>query len=456
MAVTGSRHATQHNRLGFNDDMFLRIERVLGTPMVNQIAWRFDRPLTELGLEEFCDGLAAGPLSRLVVRSKLPAVRDKWIPAPASDRQLRVRPAIAAAHFRAWIDQASRTRVDPEVGPPWVVEAVPLEGGGTAVSLLVSHVICDGSVLLPAIDAAATGKALPCMPDEAAPYPGLRADLADGLAQLRDAGVGLRSAWQDRQDASAEPKTAVSGRSRSGGKRAPGAAAADLPVRAPNAIADLATDAWDAAAQSRGGTRNTLLIAFTASLWAATGVVAEGSLVNVAMPVATRTDGDRRANTTVGVQVPVVLTSDRYADLTPVRVASRDAFKRRAAGVTTNPIEPFKPLMQMLPDLVVEKLASGAGDAGCTCSNVDQPPEGLIGLGGAPARTIVMRTVTQNLTLRRAKRLGPGLTSWLSVPGDRISMCIQSLDLDRVPDDAALRGLVEAELSRWDLAATVW
>jgi hypothetical protein len=199
-----------------------------------------------------------------------------------------------------------------------------------------------------------------------------------------------------------------------------------------------------------------LLIAFTASLWGALGSAVEGSVVNVAMPVATRADGDRRANTTVGVQVPVPLRADRYADLVPVRTASREVFKRRAAGEVTNPIEPFKPLMQMLPDRVVDRLAPDASGAGCTCSNVDQLPEGMLGLGGRPARAIVIRTVTQNLTLRRAKRLGPGLTSWLSVPGDRISLCVQSLDLDAVADDASLRAVVGAELSRWHLPATVW
>jgi len=459
MVLTGAyRPALQHNRLAFNDDMFLRIERVLGTPMVNQIVWRFDRPLEQLDLPGFRDRLAGGPLSRLVVRSQLPAARDKWIPAPASDRQLRFGPVLPVERFRSWIDQTGATRVDPEIGPPWVLEAVPLSDGGSAVALLTSHVVCDGTVLLPAIDAAARGEALPCLPDDAEPYPGLRRDTSDAIEQIRSAGAGLRQAWVSRKAAAdtREEKAVSPAPSHHNRKVTAADRVSDIPVGAPTALIEIAAELWDDKAQILGGTRNSLLIAFTASLWAAARVIPEGSTVHVAMPVTTRTEADRRANTTVGVQVPVPLTSDRYTDLGPVRTASREAFRRRAMGVGVNPLEPLKPLMQMLPDLVVEKMAAAVGDAGATCSNVDALPEGLRGLGGPPARTIVLRTVTQNLTPSRAKRLGPGLTVWLWAPGDVISLAVQSLDLERFADDAALRDLVGAELRRWDLPATIW
>jgi hypothetical protein len=458
--VSGTRERSrpdQSNRLAFNDDMYLRVGRVLGTPMVNQLVWRFDRPLDELDLEGLRDRLAAGPISRLVERSWLPAARDRWIPAPATDRQLRIGAAMPDEAFREWIDGVAATPVDPEIGPPWVLDAAPLGDRGSAVSLLVSHVVCDGTILLPTIDAAARGVVLPCLPAGSQIDPGPAADLADAVGQLRQAAVGIRAAWRFRRRA---PGTRPD-RSRSTSERVvaeprPARMPIDRPRPAPTAFLEVPLAAWDAAAQQRSGTRNTLLVAVTASLWGATGAADDGSTVHVAVPVATRAEGDARANTTVGVRIPVALTAERYTDLGAVRAASRLAFERRAVGSAGNPLEPLKPLMQMLPDRVLARMASGTVDPCCTASNVDLIGEGIRGLGGPPARRVAMRTVPQRLTPSAARRLGAGLTCWLWVHGDVVAVGVQSLDLERFVDDAALRELVEAEVARWSLPSTLW
>ena len=68
-------------RLTYDDDLFLRMECVLGVPVVNQIVWRFDSAVPLDALESMWQLLATGPLDRSVRRSAVPGARDGWITA---------------------------------------------------------------------------------------------------------------------------------------------------------------------------------------------------------------------------------------------------------------------------------------------------------------------------------------------------------------------------------------
>ncbi|MET0798281.1 MAG: hypothetical protein ABWY21_12890, partial [Rhodococcus sp. (in: high G+C Gram-positive bacteria)] len=62
-------------RLTYDDDLFLRMECVLGVPVVNQIVWRFDSAVPLDALESMWQLLATGPLDRSVRRSAVPGAR---------------------------------------------------------------------------------------------------------------------------------------------------------------------------------------------------------------------------------------------------------------------------------------------------------------------------------------------------------------------------------------------
>lgn len=156
--------------------------------------------------------------------------------------------------------------------------------------------------------------------------------------------------------------------------------------------------------------------------------------------------------------MPVDLTDDLFSDLTPVRAASREKFAGVADGSALGPMEPLKPLIQVLPDRLLARAARNAANKPvlCTSSNVGELPDGLVGLGGAPAARIMCRTVTQNLTRDRAYRAGGGLTVWLAGLGDRMSLTVQTLDVDRVADAAQLQKAVDSALTQIGVTGRAW
>lgn len=129
--------------------------------MVNQIVWRFDSAVPLDALESMWQLLATGPLDRSVRRSAVPGARDGWITARTPAAPVVIGHAIARDGIDLWIENEAAVTLDPIDGPAWRLSATSVDGGGTVVSLVGSHVVGDGGALTSAAAAALAGRATP-------------------------------------------------------------------------------------------------------------------------------------------------------------------------------------------------------------------------------------------------------------------------------------------------------
>ena len=455
-------------RLTYDDDLFLRMECVLGVPVVNQIVWRFDSAVPLDALESMWQLLATGPLDRSVRRSAVPGARDGWITARTPADPVVIGHAIARDGIDLWIENEAAVTLDPIDGPAWRLSATSVDGGGTVVSLVGSHVVGDGGALTSAAAAALAGRATPDDfvrggLDHVPPRSSVRADIADGVGQIGAALSGVaRALGRTAVDA---VRSRTSSDEVAAGSTAPG----PTPSRAlavtaaregkwvpSTVVVDCASGDWAAAAASRGGSSNSLLVAVVLGILTASGRVGPQDRVRVALPVSTRTPGDSRANATSGVSIHVDGGQGYRDDLTAIRASSKQAFTDQADSTVTSVFELLKPLMQVLPDVVVAKLAASGSAPLCLCSNLGDRGARLRTIGGVDAAAVAMRSITQNTDVALLRRTAGGVSAWWNDSGDRATLCVTGLDPDAFPSKEHLRGLVEAEYTNWGLTPEFW
>jgi hypothetical protein len=112
----------------------------------------YDRDVDLDELRIFSGNLGAGLLGRRIERSPLPFGRHRWVVDGGSpDIDLSARRS--RAEIGAWIEQRARVRVDPERGPTFHLGVLPLDDGGTAVTLVASHCVVDGGLATAIADA---------------------------------------------------------------------------------------------------------------------------------------------------------------------------------------------------------------------------------------------------------------------------------------------------------------
>ncbi len=136
---------------------FLRL-RATGQGSVVQCTWVYDRDVDIDELRIFNGNLATGLLGRRIERSSLPFGRHRWVAggdSPDVDVATACRPR---EDIGDWIEQRARITVDPEWGPTYHLGVLPLDDGGTAISLVASHCVADGLGLATAIAEAVKGE----------------------------------------------------------------------------------------------------------------------------------------------------------------------------------------------------------------------------------------------------------------------------------------------------------
>lgn len=453
-------------RLTYDDDLFLRMECVLGVPVVNQIVWRFDRPVSVDALEAMWHLLAAGPIDRSVRRARVPGARDSWTAARRPADPIVVASPIDRAAVDRWIEDEAAVRLDPIEGPAWRLSATAVEGGGTIVSLVGSHVVGDGGALTSAAASALSGRAVPDdfervgLDDSDSVSARSGADIVDGVGRI---GAALSGAARALGGAAVE---AVRARTTGSGSASTDSASTDRPrVRVAPAegawvpstvVVDCMSADWSAAAAGKGGSSNSLLVAVVLGILTRSGRITTEERVRVALPVSTRRAGDRRANATSGVSIHVDAGGAYRDDLGPIRASSKQAFQAQADRTVTTTFELLKPLMQLLPDAIVAKLAASGSAPLCLCSNLGSRGVALRTIGGVDATAVAMRSITQNTDVALLRRTGGGVSAWWNESGDRATLCVTGLDPDRFPSKEHLRELVEAEYDSWGLTPEFW
>jgi len=444
------------NRLTYDDDLFLRSRRVLGVPLVNQTVWRFPEPLDVARLEALHRHLATGRLARVAVRPRVPGARPHWVRSAVSAPLVVDAEPVAGDGVLAWADDAAGLPLDPVAGPTWALRAAPSTDGGSVLSYLTSHVVADGGAHLAALSAAARGAQEPRLPAEQAGVPVRRRDDArDAAHQLRRTAHGAATAWRRART----PRPPVEGQVSADTPPRPPAAGDDTAYVVPTAVVDCAAQDWERAAAAEGGTSNSLLVALGVEVLLGLGRAEPGRPVRVAVPVNLRTGpADLRANATAGVSIAVPTRVDggvgRVAGLEQIRAATRRELRARSAGTRHDPLEPWQPLLQMMPDRAVARLARDQSAPLCLCSNLGElAPDYRAPLGVEPT-SVAMRSVTPGATRGQMRRTRGGVSAWWSRHGERATLSVVCLDPE-LPAER-LTPLLLAACARWGVPATPW
>ena len=337
-----------------------------------QVTWVYNRAVDVDGLRRFHQNLGYGLLGRRIERSPVPFARDHWVAAPASADDIDFAPtARPRAEINAWADERVRLPIDPEWGPGWHLGVLPLEDGGTAVSLVVTHTIVDAIGFLEAITDAAEGRRR----DLGYPAAGsrtlmraVREDLRKTIDDLPDVAHALAAAARrgrrDRKELKSSIKAPPS---------PPEATGNDPLVEVPALIAYVDLADWDARAKSLGGTSNSLAAGIASRLAVLAGRVKDDGTVTLRFSISLRTEGDTRGNALTAVDITVD-PSQALTDLGEMQAEITQGILTAMEDPDNEWLAPL-PLAAMTPRWALRKIAGlalGGATLPVTCSNVGE------------------------------------------------------------------------------------
>lgn len=440
------------NRVAGADESYLLAEQLFGWSAPIQYAWVFDTEPDHAALTDFGAQLAAGSLSRKVVRAVVPFARHRWVRSPHPP-VLRIESApIADTAIGAWADRTLRgADLDPVAGRGWQLIGVRTTAGRFALSLLISHMVADGQGLYNALAAAHAGSSASALPTEAEVLarPRWRADVADALGQLGAAAAAARviatELWRTRNES--KPATPKSPR------------AAELATDGPDttlAIVDIDRTRWAEQARRFGGTGNSLFTALLAGLVQRSGAPVGAEGLRVCIAVSNREAGDERANASGGVWIRIPDPVAPETGLAAIRTLSKEAFTRYAAAGQDKLTDNLQPVVRLLPDRIIAAMMRAIAGPDTTVSNLGAAPDGALTIAGQRAESFAIRAIMQGRSAAERRRQGPGIAAWAVEYDDKITITFFGIHPDHFGDEDKLRAHITAELEAWGLTGTPW
>ncbi|WP_319436444.1 hypothetical protein [Mycobacterium sp. RTGN5] len=445
--------AAQDHRLEFFDQTAFEMMRATGRGQLMQCVWVYEHSVDIEGLRRFHRNIAQSLGGRHIERSPLPFGRPRWVKpdhAP-SEIQFNETPR-PRAELMEWADELGSLPIDPEHGPTWYLVVQPLTDGSTAVSMVASHVIGDGTGAGLAIFEAVTGN----IRDPGYDRPGARARrqalAADARQVIRDLpetrralAKGAKLVWGKRRELAQSRKT-----------RADQPIEEFVSVPSVAVIVDIAE--WDARAASLGGNGYSLLVGFTAKLAERLGRRrrSDGAVTLViAINLRESLEDDRAlamafANATVDPEKVTV-------DLTESRTVVRES--RQMAKNQTDPTMELLPLMPWLPKAAVkgvaELLFSYSEDLPVSCSNLGDLPPQIAQVDGTTAELVILRALDQNVTMQEMQRSHGQLVVVSARVNGKVSISIEAYEIGADNSKQRLRDLAEATLAEFGLTAVI-
>ncbi|OBJ09939.1 hypothetical protein [Mycobacterium sp. 1465703.0] len=381
---------------------FLRL-RATGQGSTVQCTWVYDRAVNIDELRAFKDNLGAGLLGRRIERSPLPFGRHRWV-ADGHSPDITCEPRKPRPEIGAWLQRRAQVAVDPEHGPTFHLGVLPLDDGGTAVTLVASHCVVDGLGLATAVAEAIKGEGR----NLGYPQAGSRSRWRAVLEDLTDAVLDLPAALRALIATLLILFRASSGQRAQPPARRPRAAGTIDEGESTFPLVTIQTDdaAWEARARSLNASSNTLFVAFAVRLAKRIGrVLPDGNSVTVVLPVSDRTANDDRANAltsitlTVDGQGVVDDLAGVRADLKRLLTSLGDQPNEMLAGL---PLVPFTPRWLVRR---AESVAMSTGHLPVGCSNLGQLDTSFGRIDGADATEVSMRLAEQGVTRRRLEQM---------------------------------------------------
>ncbi|MGX9671697.1 hypothetical protein [Mycobacterium sp. HM-7] len=364
---------TDQDRLDYIDQATFLSYRASGRVQVGMALWFYEGPVDLDGLRRFNENFGKGLVARYIERSPIPFGRHRWVAATGAPRPIDIaETACPRSELSDWLEERSRIPIDPERGPGWHLGVQPFTDGSTAVAMVLSHCLIDGTGSVVAFMDAVLGNERNLgygRPHSRTRWQAIRADLRQTLRDLpevrRTVAVAAKLAYHRRGEMAAGPAAADP-------------AGADELVQVPFASANIDIGHFDARAAELGGNGYSLVSAFAVRLGVRMGRQrARDGAISLMVAMNDRTSlEDTRANamtfTTFTVD-PATATTD----LTELRGAIRTALR----SAREQPDESFQllPLTPFIPRRAVRKTAAMVlGELPVTCSNVGDVPD-LVG-----------------------------------------------------------------------------
>jgi hypothetical protein len=427
--------------------------RALGYGALVQFSWIYNRPVNVDGLRRFHRYLGYGLLGRRVERSPLPFARDRWVFSRGpEDLEIAETPR-PRADLNAWTYERACLPLDPEYGPNWHLGVLPLEDGGTAISLVTSHTLVDGLGILQVITDAANGR----IRYLAYPPPGSR---TRGRALLQDGRQTFASAPELARALAATVRLARDRRkdvasSIASAPPSPRLAGDDQPVVIPSLTAYVDLAEWDARAKSIGGNSNTLLAGFAARLGVRMGRICDDGTVTVSLPISDRSENDTRGN---ALAFPVVSVDPTHlsSDLGGIRVKVKQAIADLAK--TSDELLAPLALTSMTPKWVARRAAGvglGAAALPIGCSNVGDLDPAVNRPDGSDADYASGRLIEPGINKRTLERVGGQLFVVSGRGPGKIWFCINAYLAGRANSQDALREVTSETFAEFDLTAEI-
>ncbi|WP_232717131.1 non-ribosomal peptide synthetase [Gordonia metallireducens] len=424
-----------------DDDLFVKLDAILGLPVIMQTVWRFPGSVDVEAIASVAERMLAGRLSRLVARHRGPG-RAYWRYTPeAGSVTVQAEPVVEGG-AESWARAQAYIPLDVVNGPAWrFTVARTADGSAVLASLTIAHVIADGGSGTVAVIEAVHG--VEFTPGVA---PGIVHNVVDAADLLWKAGRTAYRVWREGTAPTMTPERIT-------GEPAPDTDPSTAQAT-PNVTVLIPLADYSAAASSRGGTDNSLFAAIMVGILERCGRVSDGDVVPVSLPVSTREGNDRRANATSGARAFVGASPDRYDDLTDIRIACKEAYGRMS--VTPGAVANRNVIVQALPNPIARRHAANATNPLCLASNFGPFPDDVVTLGTGVRSEIAVRAFTAADDLTRLKDTKGGVSGWLGINGDEVMLSVSSLDPVRLPDPEAVRTLVVDELAAWGLSGRDW
>ncbi|MUM07342.1 MULTISPECIES: hypothetical protein [unclassified Mycolicibacterium] len=440
------------NTIDLGDQASFTGLRALGRGPLIQYTWIYDRPVDLDGLRRLHRNLGSGGLlGRRIERSPLPFGRHRWVRSTGPLDLAVATETRPVADVNDWANERGYVPVDPEYGPPWHLGVQPLDGGGAAVSLVVSHTVGDGLAISEAVADAINGTPRDLGYPVAASRPrraALREDIRQTVRSVPSwfrAVVGAAKIARDQKsDLAASAKSVT----------APVSSGITTPVTPPFVTAVLDIDEWDQRAKALGGTSNVLFAAFAARVGQVVGRLGDDGRAMLSFPVNIRTEGDTRGNalSTITVMADPEKVS---TDLTELR----GEIKRELAGVdewTRMMLTPL-PLTPLVPKFAVRRLEKMVLKVGkpIGCSNLGRFPDAFNRPDGTDAEHFHARLIEPGLTPVDLERLNGHLFVVSCQTPTSIVLTVTAWEPGEANSKAALADSIRKALAELGLTGTV-
>ncbi|MBR0959266.1 hypothetical protein [Bradyrhizobium japonicum] len=422
--------------------------RALGRGPVLHITWIYPEAIDEAAVTQFSERLTRGLLGRRLQRSPLPWGRHRWVENPAPGPVMWLRNPLPDESLHNLRRLLLDLPVDPERGPGWRLVVQALEGGGCALTMLVSHTIADMQAAGQAIADAVAGRRV----DYGFTAPSGRwspAMLAsDSVESLR----ALPGVWR-----AVVALVRRARRGRAGLPRPRSRAPSSRNCLEPAVDVPLVQVVMDAGACQRrasdlGVTSNTLIMAFVARLASQIGRVDASGRVKLVLPVSDRHSGDRRGNALRAITVmvdPDTCRNDPQALQRDIKAALASLIRN---GDDVSPLLPLIPYVPLWLARRLEREALGA-DLPVGCSLIGELPLDVNRPCGEAS--LLQISLLERYTASELERLGGLLFIPCYRVGERLFATVQGYGPDRVTTRAQLAPFVRAALSDMCLCATV-